>query len=74
MEGYTTQERGQALYIELQTLYDEEGGDCNVIDLLTDVRHLCDKHGYDFAALDRTAYQHYLEEKADGSVSLHFEK
>ncbi len=34
-----------------------------VVDILTDLRHLCDAEGLDFAQHDRTAYQHYLEEK-----------
>lgn len=33
-----------------------------IIDLLTDARHWCDRHGESFAALDRIAYQHYLTE------------
>lgn len=33
-----------------------------LIDLLTDARHWCDRFGHDFAALDRIAYGHYLEE------------
>ena len=33
-----------------------------LIDLLTDARHWCDRHGENFAALDRQAYQHYLED------------
>jgi hypothetical protein len=31
-------------------------------DLLTDVRHWCDRHGHSYAELDRLAYQHYLAE------------
>jgi hypothetical protein len=33
-----------------------------LIDLLADARHWCDRHGADFAALDRVAYRHYLHE------------
>lgn len=35
----------------------------DVTDILADLRHLCDKRGYDFGALDRSAYQHYAAEK-----------
>ena len=34
----------------------------DVTDALADLRHLCDRRGYDFAELDRTAYSHYIEE------------
>lgn len=33
-----------------------------LIDLLADARHWCDRHGNDFAQLDRQAYEHYLSE------------
>jgi hypothetical protein len=41
---------------------DWDSGREGLIDLLTDARHWCDRHGEDFAALDRMAYQHYLAE------------
>lgn len=33
-----------------------------LIDLLTDARHWCDRHGESFAELDRLACQHYTAE------------
>lgn len=33
-----------------------------IIDLLANLRHLCDLRGLDFAKLDRVAYSHYVEE------------
>lgn len=36
--------------------------DVAVIDLLTNLRHYCDHHRFDFAKLDRLAYQHYIAE------------
>ena len=36
-----------------------------ITDLLSDLRHLCDALGLDFAELDRIAYRHYIEEKGD---------
>lgn len=36
-----------------------------LIDLLTDARHWCDRHGESFAVLDRLAYQHYIHELND---------
>jgi hypothetical protein len=33
-----------------------------VIDILADLRHLCDKRGWDFGDLDRIAYGHYCTE------------
>lgn len=44
----------------------EVGGgmdESSITDLLTDLRHLCDKQGYDFADLDKRAYIHYCGEK-----------
>ena len=43
--------------------------DCHIIDLLTDLRHLCDEFNYDFASLDGLAYTHYIEEKYPSSVA-----
>lgn len=33
-----------------------------LIDLLTDIRHWCDRHGESYAMLNRMAYEHYLAE------------
>lgn len=35
-----------------------------LIELLADARHWCDRHGQDYARLDRLAYEHYLAETA----------
>lgn len=35
-----------------------------VIELLADLRHLCDGRQWDFSDLDRKGYQRYLEENA----------
>lgn len=44
--------------------YDKRDRDCNLIDLLANIRHYCDDNGLEFGHLDRIAYEHYLEEKA----------
>lgn len=36
--------------------------DEGIIDLLADLRHLCDAEGLDFAELDRMAHDHYKVE------------
>lgn len=36
--------------------------DTAVIDLLSNLRHYCDHHRFDFAKLDRLAYRHYIAE------------
>ena len=36
-----------------------------IIDMLTDLRHLCDALGVDFAYCDRIAYGHYIAEKGE---------
>ena len=48
------------LYIE-SGVSDEESA---LRDLLTDLRHYCDREGLDFAAEDRQAYQGYVMEKS----------
>lgn len=40
----------------------EEGGDAGIIDLLANLRHLCDREGLDFDELDHMAYTHYASE------------
>lgn len=37
----------------------------NLVDLLADARHWCDRNGQDFAELDRLAYDHYVSELDD---------
>lgn len=61
-------QRARALKKILTKIYDPYGEHTNVIDVLADLRHLCDRYGYDFAQLDRTAYRHYLDEKSTGSI------
>ena len=39
--------------------------DALVIDVLANLRHFCDSRHLDFGKLDRTAYDHYLIEKAE---------
>lgn len=41
-------------------LHEVEDG---IVDLLANLRHLCDKKKLDFGDLDRKANHHYLEEK-----------
>lgn len=41
----------------------ETEGECAVIDLLTDLRHLCLFNRYDFDRLTETAEGHFEEEK-----------
>ena len=37
----------------------------NVVDMLTDLRHLCDVKNIDFYEADTRAYEHYQEEAAE---------
>ena len=71
MNGTTPQQRAKALTTILTKTYDPYGEHCNVIDMLTDLRHLCDMKNWDFAELDRVAYStHYLTEKATRTVGM----
>jgi hypothetical protein len=40
-----------------------------LVDFLADARHWCDRHGEDFAGLDRQAYQHYLAELHEEKIT-----
>lgn len=48
----------------LHAAYGEfDGPEDRVTDLLSDLRHFCDRLGMDFAQLDRVAYRRYADEK-----------
>jgi len=68
MKGITPKQRAKSLTTLLNKTYDPHGAQENVTDMLTDLRHLCDVNGWDFADLDRQAYQHYRTEKEAGGV------
>jgi hypothetical protein len=51
--------------LTLQHYNDERDTKANLIDLLADARHWCDRNGLNFAELDRVAYQHYAAEAFD---------
>ena len=68
MKGITPKQRAKSLTTLLNKTYDPCGARRNVTDILTDLRHLCDVKGWDFADLDRQAYQHYIEEKEAGGL------
>ena len=68
MKGTTPKQRTKSLTTLLNKTYDPHGAQENVVDMLADLRHLCDVKGWDFADLDRQAYQHYIEEKFAGGV------
>lgn len=40
-----------------------EDRECAVVDLLADLRHYCEKYGFDFGDLNEAAAAHYTEEK-----------
>lgn len=52
------------LYGGLTGLGSPELDDAIVSDLLADLRHWCDQRDWDFAALERRAYGHYMSESA----------
>ena len=65
MNEITNADRAERLHRVLETYNDEWDTHANLIDLLADARHWCDKHRLDFAKLDRTAYGQYLVQFAD---------
>ena len=42
----------------------EDGPEKAMAEILTDLRHYCDRHGLDYAERDRAAYGFYLAEGA----------
>ena len=70
MKGTTPKQRTKSLTTLLNKTYDPYGERCNVTDMLTDLRHLCDAEGWDFAELDRQAYAHYTAETGAGRSSV----
>ena len=70
MRGETPKERATELEKILQRTYDRYGKRDNVIDMLTDLRHLCDVRGWDFADLDRVAYNNYVPEKNEQAITF----
>ena len=68
MNGTTPKQRAKSLTTLLNKTYDPCGAQENVTDMLTDLRHLCDVKGWDFADLDRHAYQHYIGDRYAGGV------
>lgn len=42
----------------------DEPAEPGIVDLLTSLRHLCDRLGLDFARLNNRSYSHYSEERA----------
>ena len=53
---------GRAERAQIAVDLQEEGGDTGIVDLLANLRHLCDREGLDFAELDSMAYAHYIAE------------
>lgn len=52
---------------------DSISGEC-IVDLLADLRHVCDALCLDFALMDRQAYEHYVNEKATAAKEKNAEK
>lgn len=70
MKGETPQERAKELEKILRRMFDPQAKEENVIDILSDLRHLCDMRGWDFGELDRIAYQHYVPEKREQTITV----
>ena len=41
-----------------------------IVDILTDIRHVCDKYGLNFANLDRIARRHHMVESAQDREAM----
>lgn len=60
--GITNKDRATRAKKALKSYAGSEGGEA-VIDVLTDIRHLCDQEGTDFYSFLRMSYQNYIAEK-----------
>ena len=58
----TNDNRAERLASTLKGYGIDDTSRCCLIDMLTDARHWCDRHGTSFAELDKLAYQHYIAE------------
>lgn len=70
MKGITLQERARELKKHLKKLYDNGKGaeHDNVVDILTDVQHLCLVEGIHFEDALRIAREHAQIEKQKGNI------
>lgn len=55
--------RAKARIAQCQTNYGGGSREEFVADILTDLRHFCDRHGIDFHAASDTSCTHYIEER-----------
>ena len=63
LKGSTQTARGASLMAVLEEAYSpNKDTETNIINMLTDLRHLCFRQGYDFANLDQQAAHYYHEE------------
>ena len=69
MKGSTPKARAKELTKILASIYDKDGDESNVTDVLTDIRHLCEVKGYSLEDHLHRAYIHCLEEKHEGRIS-----
>lgn len=58
----------------LEAGYEEVTLPDTIVDILADIRHLCDTLGLDYAFLDKQAYLAYLKEKYGEAVLKNFGK
>lgn len=70
MRGTTPKARAKVLDTILKRLFDEYAEEENVVDMLTDLRHLCDAKGWEFGELDRIAYRHYIPENQEQAITI----
>lgn len=61
-DDITNRERAERFHAAIRSYNDEWDVDTNLIDLLADARHWCDREGRSYAEFDRLAYQHYVAE------------
>lgn len=61
----TNAERADRCDAALALYNDEWDAVANLIDLLADARHWCDRHTQCYGDLDRIAHDHYLAELSD---------
>lgn len=68
MKSTNLTKRSKTIHTVLKRLYDPYGEHCNVVDMLTDLRHLCAVQQWDFNRLNELAAVHHGEEHANGTT------
>lgn len=63
MRRLTPNSRAECALRAIKSEYRDSDLETNIVDLLADIRHLCDKRGLPFGTLNRLASMHFTDER-----------